>query len=161
VRRIGRVIVFGYGNPWRQDDGVGPLLAERIADWLRERGVEAEAEIDHQLLPEAAERLAGRDLALFCDADLRDHPGGFRFERVLPEERPEGLNLHTVGVGWFLGLARTLGIDPPEARLISVSGDSFDLTDSLSEACAERAERAFRAVVRFFEEEEAGEDPEA
>jgi hydrogenase maturation protease len=145
------VIVFGYGNPWRQDDGVGPALAERIVGWLVDRGADAEAEIDQQLLPEAVESLRDRDLALFCDADLREAPEGFRFEEVVPGGRFEGLNLHTVGPSWFLSLAESIGLAVPEARLLSVQGVSFDLADTLTEECVRRANRAFAAFVRFWE----------
>ncbi|NJK85082.1 MAG: hypothetical protein HC906_03035 [Bacteroidales bacterium] len=30
------ILIYGYGNPGRQDDGLGVLLCERLLKWVHE-----------------------------------------------------------------------------------------------------------------------------
>jgi len=58
------VLVIGYGNPLRCDDGVGQQIAKAVATW----GIpNVEAIAVHQLTPELAEKLVTVDLAIFVD----------------------------------------------------------------------------------------------
>ena len=69
-----RLLVIGYGNELRGDDGVGPRVARAVSDW-RLPGVTALAV--HQLAPELAEPLSLSDAAVFVDAAV---VGGDRVE---------------------------------------------------------------------------------
>ena len=74
------VLLIGYGNPGRLDDGLGPALAEAVAA-LNLPHVTVEA--DYQLQVEHAAQIAAHDAVIFADADLAcDEP--FRFEPVWP-----------------------------------------------------------------------------
>jgi hydrogenase nickel insertion protein HypA len=57
-----RVVVIGYGNTLRSDDGAGQKAAEILGQlpWLRSIAV-------HQLTPELTEMLATAELAIFVD----------------------------------------------------------------------------------------------
>jgi hydrogenase nickel insertion protein HypA len=59
-----RVIVIGYGNTLRSDDGAGQKVAEILDGWQL-RGVRSIAV--HQLTPELAEILATAELVIFVD----------------------------------------------------------------------------------------------
>jgi hydrogenase maturation protease len=67
-----RVLVIGYGNPGRADDGLGPALAEGL-EALRIPGLTVES--DYQLSIEHAAMAAEHDIVVFADADpLADGP---------------------------------------------------------------------------------------
>ena len=56
----GKVLVIGYGNSLRGDDGIGPAVAQAFAD---EDATEcADVIVCHQLTPELAESIAAVDL---------------------------------------------------------------------------------------------------
>ena len=59
------ILVIGYGNPGRRDDGLGPALAARLAA-LNLSGVTVES--DYQLSIEHAELAARHDIVVFADA---------------------------------------------------------------------------------------------
>ncbi len=61
-----RVLVYGYGNPGRLDDGLGPALVRELS----RRGLRAEADLEtaYQLQVEDAARVAEYDLVIFADA---------------------------------------------------------------------------------------------
>ena len=104
------VIVLGYGNPFRMDDGVGPIGARAIAEWFEKSGHEVTTWIGHQLLPEVVLELEGRDLAVFVDATIEEHPDGFAIYEVLPSVATDGLNLHTCTPGWVKHIAMQMSI---------------------------------------------------
>src|SRR3954471_3504710 len=61
----GKVLVIGYGNTLRSDDGVGPHIAIEAAAWGLPR---LETIAVPQLTPELAELLASAELLIFVDA---------------------------------------------------------------------------------------------
>ena len=60
-----RILVIGYGNPGRRDDGLGPAFAARL-ETLRLPGVTVE--VDYQLAIEHAHLVAQHDVVVFADA---------------------------------------------------------------------------------------------
>ncbi len=109
------ILVVGYGNPGRLDDGLGPAVAERI-EGLRLPGVRTEAA--YQLNIEDAALIAGCDLVVFADAAVGGADPGF-FRRLLPRPaagfsshvmRPEAVVALASGVLGFVGRAYLLGV---------------------------------------------------
>jgi hydrogenase maturation protease len=144
------VIVLGYGNPFRMDDGVGPIGARAIAEWFEKSGHEVTTWIGHQLLPEVVLELEGRDLAVFVDATIEEHPDGFAIYEVLPSVATDGLNLHTCTPGWVKHIAMQMSIAMPKMIMVTISGANFDFGDSLSELCLERLNKALESFKKYF-----------
>ena len=147
-----KIWVAGFGNADRQDDGAGIILASRIVEWLKGRhGNDVKLSLEHQLLPELAEELAGTELAIFVDADMRQHENGWNIAEVLPSPRIEGFNIHSMGPAWLLKLSAQLGAPPKMALTLSVSGSSFDFSDRVTAECEARICAAERAFHEWFE----------
>ncbi len=74
-------LLIGWGNRLRQDDGVGPAIAERVESWQLP-GLDVLAPT--QLTPELAPRLAAAKRVLFVDASRTPAgpPPGWRLERL-------------------------------------------------------------------------------
>ncbi len=134
-----RLVIFGWGNVSRGDDGVGPLLLARIeqAGWDDVALVE-----DYQLQLEHALDLEGGDLALFIDAG-HGTPAPFSFAEIFP--RPGMTHTsHALAPESVLAVfAQVTAQTPPPAFLLCVRGDNFELGEVLSEAGAERQEIAW------------------
>jgi hydrogenase maturation protease len=60
-----RLLVIGYGNELRRDDGVGPKVAASVAEWNLPRVLSLAV---HQLTPELADPIALADRVIFVDA---------------------------------------------------------------------------------------------
>lgn len=75
-----KVLVIGYGNPGRLDDGLGPALAD-VLERKAIPGVTVDA--DYQLTVEDAANAAEHDIVIFADASVNGLEP-FSFERVLP-----------------------------------------------------------------------------
>ncbi|MDR3231834.1 MAG: hydrogenase maturation protease [Synergistaceae bacterium] len=146
-----RVWVAGFGNEYREDDAAGVILAARLYEFLSgEPDVEATLCLEHQLLPELVDDLAGADVALFCDANTVLHEEGFSIREILPNSELEGFNMHSMGPEWLLALAGKVGMPPKKALLVTVSGDRFDFSETPTAACAKRIGRAREAFEKYW-----------
>ena len=73
-----KILVIGYGNPLRGDDGFGSLAAS----YVKERQIPGvEVIVSHQLNPEHAALLPESSHAIFLDAAVGDKPGTLRATR--------------------------------------------------------------------------------
>ena len=141
------VVLFGYGNPSRGDDALGPRLLDRAAAWLEGRpDLEVDVVADFQLQIEHALDLKGRDLALFLDADAAC-AGPFAFRPVAPA-RDESYSTHELSPGAVLQVFRQVEGPPPPAFVLSIRGERFDLGEPLSP----QAEAHLEAAWAFLED---------
>ncbi len=139
----GTVLVIGYGNPGRQDDGLGPA----IADALAERGISGlTVESDYQLTVEDAADVAGRDVVVFADACVCG-PEPFTFRPVEPG-RALSFSSHSITPAAVLALARDLFGAETRGYVLGVRGYRFDEFD---ERLSERARANLGEALRFLD----------
>jgi hydrogenase maturation protease len=137
-----RLVVFGWGNDARGDDGLGPLLLQRVtrAAWPEVSAIE-----DFQLQIEHALDLEGADLALFLDAG-KDTPAPFTFAEIKPALAATPTT-HALAPEAVLDVhARALGRPPPPAFMLCIRGERFELGQGLSTEASERLEAAWAFV---------------
>ncbi|MFO0840744.1 MAG: hydrogenase maturation protease [Phycisphaerae bacterium] len=132
-----RVVIIGCGNPLRGDDGVGPVVIER----LRARGVPP-----HVCLRDAGtggvevlDEIEGADRAIFVDACRSGAVPGTILERRaadLPSATGGGLNPHAFRWDHALALARELNDPtcPGEMTAYLIEGANFAPGTGLSPA---------------------------
>lgn len=142
------VLVIGYGNPLRGDDGVGPAVAAEV-ERLRLPGVRVR--VVHQLTPELAADLADVQRAVFVDAAA---PAGGEPVRAvrLNGPPPDAVLTHAADPRGLLALARAVFGRAPEAWLVTAAGDDFGFRDGLSPAGRARAAEAVDRVLALVSE---------
>ena len=126
------LLVFGWGNPSRGDDALGPLLIERIAA-LQLPGVECLT--DFQLQVEHALDLENRRRILFVDASV-DAAAPFA---VTPIEaaRDASFTTHAMTPEAVMHVYVELHDEaPPPCTLLAIRGERFELGEELSPAAA-------------------------
>jgi hydrogenase maturation protease len=126
-----RVLIIGYGNPWRGDDGAGPAAAEA----LRSRLPGASILVQQQITPELAEPVSEADLVIFIDAAIDIPPGEIRRAEVLPGAGASAFT-HELTPGAILHMARILYGRSPQGTLYSIGGSEFGLNETMSSAVA-------------------------
>lgn len=138
----GNVLLIGYGNPGRGDDGLGPAFSEAISAC----GLTSlEVETDYQLVAEHALAVTERDLVVFVDAMMGEEVS-FRFGRIVAA-RPEALGSHSLRPETVLALADTLYGGAPEAWVLGISGYEFG---EVREGLSKQAEANLEAAKAFF-----------
>ncbi len=127
---MARILIIGWGNPLRGDDGVGWRAAERLAEALDAHDVTVR--VSHQLMPEFADDVSRSEFVVFIDAACDNSPGEVRFERVEPDRAPSAAFSHQLSPPALLGMAEKLYGSRPEACLFSVGARSFEFGEELS-----------------------------
>lgn len=141
------VVIFAIGNPSRGDDAIGPLLMERLREWLpgQAEGARFELVEDFQLQVEHALDLEGRSLALFIDAGSGT-PAPFHFG-LLQAAADFTHTSHALGPETVLHVYQKLqGRPPPPAFVLCVRGDAFELGEPLSDAAQTHLEAAWQKL---------------
>lgn len=115
-----KILLIGYGNPGRGDDGLGPALAAEI-EAMALPGVTVE--IDYQLTVDHAALIADHDLVIFADAAIGlDAP--FRLTG-LANPAPQALGSHQVTPEAALHLAGLLYGRTPPGWILAIAGNDF------------------------------------
>jgi len=126
------VLIFGWGNPSRGDDALGPLFVERI-EALALPGVECLT--DFQLQVEHALDLQGRQRILFVDASVAAETP-FTVTRIGPQ-KDATFTSHAMSPESVLQVYRDLqDDDPPPAWLLAIRGERFELGEAVSAQAA-------------------------
>ena len=138
-----KVLVLGYGNPGRFDDGLGSACVEAV-EALGIDGVRTHA--DYQLQPENALLVAEHDVVIFADA-AAEGPEPLAFTDVEPRAEMS-ITTHHLSPAGLLGLvrdhfdARTVGF------LLAIRGYRFD---AFGEGLSGKARENLTAALAFLE----------
>jgi hydrogenase maturation protease len=137
--------VFGWGNPSRGDDALGPLFVERI-EALRLPNVDCLT--DFQLQIEHALDLKGRQRVLFVDACAST--ATFSAQRIAPA-RDATFTTHAISpqsvMQTYADLEKTA---PPPCWLLAIGGHSFELGEPLSAQASNNLQIALDWVIGWL-----------
>jgi len=155
------VLIAGYGNVDREDDGAAWHVLARLA---RRLDIPFAASIDEyefipghpidihfslQLIPEMAEMLPAYARVLFVDAHTGAVPEEIHVEDLVgrPESSPF---THHMTPAALLNLASLMTPRLPPARLISVRGYSFGFREELSERTDALVEATLPVILEWL-----------
>ena len=153
-----KLLILGYGNPDREDDGVAWHILRAVTMKL---GLYAPASYEEtfpehhqvdfdfqlQLTPEIAEQIHEYSYVCFVDAHTGNIAEPVRLIEVESEFQASPLTHHLTAQS-LLSICETLYRNKPDAALLSVRGYHFGLSQQLSE---ETAELVPYAVNLFWE----------
>lgn len=144
---MNNVLIIGYGNPVCGDDGVAWHIVQALSPSLPEGVVHA----IHQLTPEWAEAVSRAEHVIFIDAAVEGAAGEVRRIPISPASKRHGS--HEMTPDGLLGMALALYGDCPPAHLVTVTGGSFALSESLSERVAAAVPEAVRIIFETIDKE--------
>ncbi len=150
-----RVLVIGFGNTLRRDDGVGVRAAEVLEAEPRLAVEGVEVRVAYQLLPEMALDFGAVSLVVLVDADMRGLPGSIEVRpigvdavRSDADARAEpGASSHHVGGGELVALAAELTGHRPEAVHVGIGIADIELGEGLSPAVEAALPRVVKVVA--------------
>lgn len=121
------LLVLGYGNTLRGDDGVGPKVADAVQA-LALSGVETLA--SPMLTPELAEPVSRARRVVFVDAAV-DAPREVQLRPLQPADSSQ-LMAHAADPRTLLALARDVFGHVPEAWWLTIPIQELDFSEELS-----------------------------
>jgi hydrogenase maturation protease len=125
-----QILVIGYGNTLRGDDGVGYQIAETVADW---QIPQVRSIAIHQLLPELAAAMADVDIVMFIDAItvLDSITPNINVTLLVPDPNA-AFSTHVISPQLLLSLTQRLYSRTPDAYLLTIPAINFTLGTTLS-----------------------------
>ena len=141
------ILVVGYGNPLRQDDGIGQHVAKTIADWNLPQ---VEAIAVHQLTPELAEYLIRAEMAIFVDAcPVATSPD----VSIQPLELAESgmTSGHSCDPQSLLAMTQALYGYHPRSWWVMVPGVHFELGECFSPIADQGIKTALQQIKQFIQ----------
>lgn len=141
------ILVYGYGNPGRQDDGAGVMLAEKLDEWIVSRKLEGvHTDTNYQLNLEDAATVSQYDLVIFADAS-HEEMDDFRMEPLVASNRVE-FTMHSVTPAFILHLSREVFNHEPQAFLMHIKGYEWEFMAGMTE----EAERNLLSALHFLQD---------
>ncbi len=127
-----QLLVYGYGNPGRQDDGLGIELVKKLEEWAAESGLDnIEFENNYQLNIEDAEAISNKDLVIFADASKEDIED-FCLSKVDGSGKLS-FTTHAASPAYVLELCKELFQKEPLVLLLHIKGHEWAFKEGFSE----------------------------
>ena len=158
-----KVLVAGFGNLYRRDDGVARFVVNALLkrlerppldpmdDGFEDLGQPVDVVLLHQLVPELAETLVDYDCVIFVDAHVETIPDLMHEERIDVSFRTPFVS-HNTHPSTVLALTQQLHGRTPDAVLLSLLGHDFDFGEGLSPQTAALVEPAVDRILALVEE---------
>lgn len=141
------ILLIGYGNTLRSDDGVGPGVARALAGDDRTTVIEAV-----QLLPEHIEMAARADRVVLVDAAADLEAGVLRSEQLVAgSANGPLLGVHDLNPNGLVRAVAELYGAHPEVWLVSVGAASFELGEAFSPVVEAALPEIVAVVERLLE----------
>jgi len=158
---LNRILILGFGNPDREDDGVAWHILRALA---LELGLPAPASYEDeftvndrldfafylQLTPEMAEEIAAYERVCFVDAHMGNIPLPVQLIPVESEFQRSPFTHHLTPQS-LISMCETLYQRKPDAALLSVLGHRFLFTRELSPETAVLVPEAVNLIMEWLE----------
>ena len=144
-----KILIYGYGNPGREDDGLGNELVKRLEAWAVENALTGvEFDSNYQLNIEDAEIISEKDLVIFADASTEDIE-----DYVLTEvtgESDVSFTTHAASPGYIVKLCQDLFTKCPKVYLLHIKGYQWEFREGLSEQAENNLQKALSFIKEYL-----------
>ena len=153
-----RILVVGYGNTLRGDDGLGPLIVEGLQDVAAVCGVDTQTIVLPQLDVTLASEMTDTSLVIFVDAREDADEESVKVTRVFPTATP--LNFrhtsHSLGIPDLLRMALDWFGSRPACYAVMPKGYNFSLSENISPNAQATARQARSKIVEIIRRRPTG-----
>ncbi len=136
-----KILIYGYGNPGRQDDGLGNAFVEKLQAWAKEQKLDSiEFDSNYQLNIEDAEAVSDKDLVVFADAsteDIEDY-----LLTPVNASTKVAFTTHAASPGYIVDLCKQLYDRIPATYLMHIKGYDWAFKEGLSEKAVQNLNKA-------------------
>lgn len=143
------ILIYGYGNPGREDDGLGIELVKELEAWAKDSGLNGLSfDSNYQLNIEDADLISDKDLVVFADASTEDI-GDFILTEVTGEA-DVSFTTHAASPGYIKKLCEELFGKKPEVFLLHIKGYQWEFKEGLSENAGKNLEKATAFMKEYL-----------
>lgn len=135
---MNKILIYGYGNPGRQDDGLGARFTEIMEKWVDEQKLShITVDCNYQLNIEDAATVSEYDTVFFIDASIVEDVKNFRLEAIEPNDARIEFTMHAVSTSYVVDLCRKIYGKTPKAYVLHIKAYEFDFKEELTQQAAE------------------------
>jgi len=136
------IFIYGFGNPGRQDDGLGPAIIKKLED-DKIHGITTDC--NYQLNIEDADNIAQSDVVIFVDASLdADEP--FSFRKIEPSSVIT-FTTHSMSPESVIALCSDIHNRVPVAYVMGIRGYEWDFEEGLSSKAMDNFNQAYAFLL--------------
>lgn len=151
-----RILIYGYGNPGRQDDGLGAAFIRKMENWISQnKFIGINLDCNYQLNIEDAEVISGMDLVVFVDASIEEIED-FTYTKVDGSAAKVEFSMHAVSPAFVVDLCKKIFKEVPQTYLLHIKGYEWDFKEEISEKAMLNLEKAFEFLTMKLLNEELG-----
>lgn len=143
------ILIYGYGNPGRQDDGVGIECAELIDEWLKSTkltGVSIDQ--NYQLNIEDAHKISSYDRVIFVDASITEIEN-YKLEEIVPDLKTD-FSMHSVTPAFVVALCKNIFGKHPQAYQLHIKAYEFKFMQKMTKSANTNLQLAFGFLKEFI-----------
>ena len=144
-----RPLIIAYGNDLREDDGVSFAVLDRVVE---QSSISFQSMREPQLDLEFSEAISRSSLVVFVDAAAHGEPGHAEMSWVEPNE-DEVIRSHDCSPSALLAYTKVVNGVAPRGALVTVVGESFNFSESLSPAAQSGVGPAADMIASLLETE--------
>jgi hydrogenase maturation protease len=137
-----KIYIYGYGNPGRQDDGLGPALVERL-ETDRVDGIETDT--NYQLNIEDADNISRSDIVIFVDASL-NCAEPYEFYEIGPSDEIT-FTTHAISPQSVVALCSDLYNKKVKAFVLAIRGYAWELGEDMTPDARSNMDKAYGFVL--------------
>ena len=119
---MSELLIYGYGNPGRQDDGLGNSFIEELDKWVEANKLShISTDSNYQLNIEDADAIKDKQVVLFVDASIEEIDD-FCISRVESSDSTIEFTMHAVSTSFVLDLCQKVYNKSPKTYLLHLKG---------------------------------------
>ena len=147
LRNLPKILVYGYGNPGRQDDGLGISVAEKLDHWAKSRRINnVRTDTNYQLNIEDAINISENEIVFFVDAS-KEELKNFTITKVEPCDKAN-FTMHAVSPGYVLNICKEMYGKIPETYLIHIKGYEWNFLEEMTCEAKQNLKDSFDFLVK-------------
>lgn len=144
-----QILIYGIGNPGRQDDALGVLLADKVQSWIEQNSYQhIQTDQNYQLNIEDADRISEFDVVVFVDASVLDI-SSVLMEEVIPNMKTD-FSMHSVEPSFVVGLCQQIFKRTPSCYQLHIKAYSFEFMKPLTKEAEKNLQIAFEELENFI-----------
>jgi hydrogenase maturation protease len=147
LKKDNRIYIYGFGNPGRQDDGLGPAIIDRL-EQNNITGITTDC--NYQLNIEDAHTILESDVVIFIDASI-DAEEPFSFKKIYPSAEIT-FTTHSMSPESVLALSKEIYDKDIEAYVMAVRGYEWEFNEGFSSKAVHNFNEAHLFLINKIKE---------
>ncbi|MBT3302938.1 MAG: hydrogenase maturation protease [Bacteroidetes bacterium] len=149
---MSELLIYGYGNPGRQDDGLGNSFIEELDKWVEANKLShISTDSNYQLNIEDADAIKDKQVVLFVDASIEEIDD-FCISRVESSDSTIEFTMHAVSTSFVLDLCQKVYNKSPKTYLLHLKGYEWDFAEGLTDKAKANMDKALRLIQTVIQE---------